>query len=942
MARFRLSLTLSVFAGLLFASGARAGDSLAEAFRNPPASAKPLIMWQWMNGVVTREGITADLEAYRKAGLGGVQNFQVGGANQALADDPSVRIGNAKWRELMRFAMDECARLGLSFGTHNCPGWSSSAAPYVKVEDSMQKLVWTEVKASGPATVSLRIEQPRVDPRWNYYRDIAVLALPDQPISPLESVIDLTGRMDASGELHWDAPAGNWCILRIGHTTTGMTNANTAPDSGMGLECDKMSRAAVERYWAGYPAMLIADAGKNAGTTFTRIEIDSYEAGQQDWTPAMAAEFRSRCGYDLLPWLPSLANKTLGDAAMTKRFQRDWRQTIADLFAENYYHFMEELAHRTPGMNLLVEPYTGPFETATVSAGRSLLACEFWTRPNWGWDTVIPVASAAHTWGKPLVFAEGFTCWPLSAWQDDPYALKPVGDRAFAEGVNALMLHAGAHNPWPGVKPGMTFGKWGTQFSPGQTWWERGGTEWFAYLTRCQALLQRGVFVGDVCYLLEGRAQKRPTGFAGDACGERAFLARMSFQDGKLAMPDGTSYRVLVLPDSRTMTLPVARRIRQLVNEGAVVVGPKPSEAPGLQDYPASDSEIRRIGEEVWGNCDGRTVQEHRFGKGRVLWGKPLAEILKELGVAPDVQLGDAADLRWTHRHDQEAEVYFISNQKDERTEVTASFRVSGRIPELWHADTGAMEPAPYWRRNAERTDVLLDLDPSGSVFVVFRSPTNDGGPGLRKPAAPKPDVVEVNGPWELRFPAGWGAPESITLDRLVSWSETDTAGVRHFSGTASYAKDIEIAADFLPSGSAVTLDLGVVRNVAEVLVNGERCGVVLWKPPFRADITHAVRPGRNRLEIRVTNLWVNRMVGDEFEPDDAEWNEPFQYPYAPGKPVIGRFLAKVPQWLTEGKPRPSPGRYTFVSFKFFTKDSPLLPSGLLGPVRLESTQAAR
>jgi hypothetical protein len=912
-------------------------DSLAAGFMHPPETARPLIIWQWMNGCVSREGITADLEAYKRAGLGGVQNFQIGGVNQALADDPSNQIGNEKWRGLMRFAMDECARLGLTFGTHNCPGWSSSAAPSVKVEDSMQKLVWTEVKVSGPAKVSLKLKQPKVDPRWNYYRDIAVLAVPARPAVPVESVVDLTAKMDASGELHWNAPVGQWVILRFGHTTTGMRNVNQAPPSGVGLECDKMSRAAVERFWSGYPAMLIAEAGKNAGTTFTRIEIDSYEAGPQDWTPAMLAEFKQRRGYDLLPWLPALTKKTVGDAARTKRFQRDWNQTIADLFADNYYLFMDELARRTPGMNLLVQPYGGPFDTSAASGGQSLLCTEFWTRPDWGWSSIRPVTSAAHTWGKPLVYGEGFTCWPLSAWQDDPHSLKPVGDRAFSEGVNALMLHAGAQNPWPNVKPGMTFGKWGTQFTPGQTWWENAGTEWFTYLARCQSLLQRGLFVGDLCYLLEGKTMSRPAGYAGDACGERAFLTRMTTQDGKLVLPDGMSYRVLVLPESRSMTVPIARKIRQLVQDGAVVVGPKPVETPGLEHYPACDAEIKKIAEEVWGDCDGRSVKEHRFGKGKVFWGKSLTDVLKEIQVQPDVQLSEASDIRWIHRRENDADIYFISNQKDQPVAVTASFRVAGRVPELWHADTGLMESAPHWRKNDQRTDLLLDLDPSGSVFVVFRQATDGSGPGLQKQPAPKPDVLEVSGPWELCFPAGWGAPDKIALDRLASWTENANAGVKYFSGTATYTKDIDVSPAFGGPHSEVMLDLGVIKNIAEVFVNGERCGGTLWKPPFRADISRALKPGRNHLVIRVTNLWPNRMIGDEQEPDDAEWGEPFQYDYAPGNPVIGRMLARVPSWLIEETPRPSPGRTTFVSFKFFTKDSPLIESGMLGPVMLES-----
>jgi hypothetical protein len=933
-----------LFLGLLGAITslcASAADSLEDSFRTPPTSAKPLIIWQWMNGVVSREGITADLEAFQRAGLGGVQNFQIGGPNQALADDPTVQIGNEKWRDLMRFTLDECARLGLSFGTHNCPGWSSSAFPDVQPEDSMQKLVWTETKASGPAPLTLKLKHPKTDPKLNFYRDIAVLALPDTPSpAPLASVIDLTAKMNAQGELRWDAPAGPWIILRFGHTSNGRTNHEQSPRSGSGLECDKLSRAAVEKFWSGYPSQLLSLAGPHAGATFSRIEIDSYEAGPQDWTPSLPAEFRQRRGYDLLPWLPALAKKTLGDEALTKRFLHDWNETLTDLFADNYYLVMDELARRTPGMHLLVQPYGPPVDTHKSSGGESLLCAEFWTRPNWGWPSVLPVASAAHTLGKPLVFGEGFTCWPLSAWQDDPHSLKPIGDRAFSLGVNAVMLHAAAQNPWPAAKPGMSFGKWGTQFSPGQTWWDNAGTAWFAYLARSQALLQRGLFVADLCYLQGDNKTltSRPPGFAADSLGERAFLTRTAVRDGRLVLPDGLSYGVLVLPDTRTMTLPVARKLRQLVHDGATVLGPKPTATPGLENFPASEIQLQQIAAEIWGDCDGQTVTEHRFGQGRVFWGKSPADVLAALQIQPDIQLPAGSDLRWIHRREADTDLYFVSNPKDQPVELTASLRVTGRVPELWHADTGVIEPAPHWQKNGPRTDVLLTLDPSDAVFVVFRHATTEPGPGLKKPPAPQSEILALTGPWELRFPANWGAPDHVTLAQLVSWTEHPDAGVRYFSGTATYAKDIDVPAA-LTAHRSVILDLGEVKNVAEVFLNGERCGGVLWKPPFRADLTGLLRPGKNRLEIRVTNLWPNRMIGDEQEPDDTEWGEPFVYPYAPGNPVIGRMLAHVPSWLAEGKPRPSVNRRTVVSFKFFTKDSPLLPSGLLGPVKLESRE---
>ena len=465
----------------------------------------------------------------------------------------------------------------------------------------------------------------------------------------MDDVIDLTDKMDDRGKLNWRAPSGKWVIIRFGHTTNGKMNESTSPESGVGLECDKMSRSALERYWAGYPATLLKLAGEHAGRTFNRIEIDSYEPGPQDWTPDMPAEFRQRREYDLLPWLPVLAKKEIGSKELRDRFKYDWNQTITDLFADNYYLYMDELARRTPGMELLIQPYGNPVDTQASSGGQSLLCAEFWTRPNWGWSSLLPVTSAAHTWGKPLVYGEGFTTWPLSAWQDDPYSLKPVGDRAFSEGINRLMLHAAAQNPWPDVKPGMTFGKWGVQFSPGQTWWNNAGPEWIAYLTRCQALLQRGLYVADICYLQEDsrKPNKRPAGWAEDSCGVRAFLDRMSVKDGRLVMPDGMSYRVLVLPNDWKMTVPVARKIRDLVKEGAYVIGRKPVMSPSLTGYLDCDAEVNRIGEEVWGACDGKSVKVNSYGKGKVFWGRSWEVVFNEMGIQSDVQFDGEQDIRW-------------------------------------------------------------------------------------------------------------------------------------------------------------------------------------------------------------------------------------------------------------------------------------------------------
>lgn len=804
----RLIVFIMLFGPFLLTNG----QTLEEVFKNPPMEARPLMIWQWMDGLVTKEGITADLEAYREAGLGGVQQFQVGGPMQGIIRDTTNAIGTENWQKLMRHAMSECGRLGLSFGTHNCPGWSSSAYPAVTPEYSMQRLVWRSITVCPSKEDKILLpEQPEIDRDWNYYKDIAVLVMPDDSIVRLQDI-----HVYDAKDFPLSVSVGNiqLRIIRFGHTTTGKTNEATAPYGGVGLECDKMSREAVSYFWKSYPKMLLEigrDAlGENIGNVFQRLDIDSYEADGQDWTPEMPDEFKMRRGYELLPWLPVIAGITIESKERSQQFWNDFVETGTDLFAENYYAYMSALIHETKGMRLIYEPYrtgkTNPYNPLDIEkiVGRlpnDIICTEFWTHPdNWGWPSVPRHMKTAHQHGLQEIYAEAFTCWPLSAWQDDPASLKPMADKAFALGVNRLMLHAGAHNPWPKAVPGMTFGKWGTQWTPQLTWWRSGGAkQLFMYFSRCQALLQRGEWVDD-------------------------------YKSGQ----------------------------------------------PSLT--------------------------------------------------------GDANELEWTHRKDVDVEIYFIANPLDSAFTCTFDVHIAGLQPELWMPETGARIEAPEWKLINGKTRITLHLDEHQSLFVVLRHRTKEeeAGAALQESHTEEKDF---SGTWELHFPDGWGAPACITLNNLIPWNEHSDAGVRYFSGTATYAKTFQL--NHFDKNARYVLHLGIVKNLAQVTLNGHPVAH-LWKKPFRCDVSSYIKEGDNRLEIAVTNLWPNRMIGDEQWPDDIEWSEPYSYDYAPGKPVVGRFMKSVPEWLHHGMSRPSPNRKTVVSFKFFEKDTPLLPSGLLGPVVLE------
>ena len=1200
-----LRLFPSTFVALLFASTAIASVPLESEFVNPPDSAKPHTWWHWCNGNITKEGITLDLEAMRRIGVVGAQIFNVA---PGAAAGP-VLTGSPEWRDLTKFAVTEAARVGVELAIHNCPGWSESGGPWVKPEQSMQKVVWTETHVNGPGAISATLAQP--DTKKDYYRDIAVLAFPTLPgdlaqskavitasvpvppeaalldaankkpltlvlsatarpwvtiefpqpvkaeslviathgdkvqtvgtveasddgktfrklaglpslkdsrvvvgfpetsarcfrftVSAANSnrtgkvnidhvelsgarlsgisekagfssragiefsktafpvaecvaqaqIVDLTEKLGSDGKLNWAVPAGNWTVVRIGHTSTGQTNA-PAPDSGRGLECDKMSRAAVEAHFDGMMAKVIADAGPLAGKSLKMVLADSWEAGCQNWTPLMREEFKKRRGYDPVPWLITLTGRAVGTVEESERFLWDFRRTIADLIAENHYAVFQELCHKHGMLFTAEAPGIGMPTIADEIQCKSFTDVpmgEFWLHG--GNDSKEP-ACAAHVYGRQLATAESFTAGTGDAkWMKAPFDHKLLGDLNFCRGINRYVFHRYAMQPWKDRFPGMTMGPWGTNFERTNTWWNVAGP-WMQYISRCQTLLQSGLFRADVLYYygegapvtITGREPKLPAGYDFDACDTGALFTRASVKEGRIVLPDGMSYSVLMLPPGERLTPAVLRRIGELAKAGATVIGERPAKSPSLSDWPHCDEEVQRLASELWGDSTAATGS-HPVGKGRVIWGKALPEVFAEMNLKPDFD-SDAHSVSFIHRAADGAEIYFVSNQEPNTRRVSCTFRVAGKVPELWHPETGRMEEAPAWQVKDGRTVVPIRFEPAGSVFVIFRKQggdqnalvavTRDGkdafaetieaprtsgtlviekalygvdpahnvqcaeiteklqslvkkgqrsiqisnelagdpafnekkhfevkytfngnpttvngeenkllhlpgdpdatdyrcpipatevvrlpdgsaavvatqpglieartvdGKTLRAAIASVPKADELFGSWELAFPPKWGAPERVSLQKLISWSEHADEGVKHFSGTATYTKEFDWTSGAEGPGLRFYLDLGSVREIAQVRLNGCDLGI-LWKPPFRVDATRALHLGKNRLEIAVTNLWPNRMIGDAA--------------------------------LSKEK------RYTWAAFEPFKASDPLLPSGLLGPVVIRATVQA-
>jgi hypothetical protein len=643
-----------------------------------------------------------------------------------------------------------------------------------------------EVQLSGSARISGWSAKAGYDRRPNAGEQPE--AVPTGSVIDPDTVVDISRHLGADGRLTWDAPPGQWTIVRFGHTATGARNV-AAPDGGFGLECDKFSRAALdfhfERYFGGLLSALRPLGARRLGGAL----VDSYETGMQNWTADLPAEFQARRGYDLLRYMPVLTGRIVASAEVSERFLWDMRRLHAQLVEDNYFGRFHALC-RENGLTSYTEPYgNGPFDEHQAGARMDALMGEFWVRGGAAAFTVKLTAAIAHVYGKTFVGAEAFTGRPAqSKWQEHPYAMKALGDEMYTLGLNHFVFHRYAQQPHPDARPGMTMGPWGFHFERTNTWFEQAGP-WLLYAARCQHMLRRGRFVADILYFtgenspvqaavhieepvaatLSGVRPKLPApvpvGHDYDVCDAGVILSRMRIEDGRIVLADGMTYRVLVMPDDRRITRALLVRLRDLVHAGLWLVGPRPERSHGLHDYPASDDEVRRIAAEMWGDLDGLSRTERGFGRGRVFWGAPLRTVLDRAGAAPDVIVEAAADaaIHWIHRREGDADIYFVSNGRRRSEALVCSFRVDGKRPELWDAATGETRPVLAYEVEAGRVRVPLRLDPAGSAFLLFRRPA--GAKPLRAILRDGAPIVGTSVP---AAPAAAGAADTFTLSAWV------------------------------------------------------------------------------------------------------------------------------------------------------------------------------
>jgi hypothetical protein len=938
-------------------------DDLVEDLTTSPVAARCWTYWYW-HAKATKEGISRDLEAMHEQGIEGAIVFPFG------------EYMKPEWIPLFRHMLDEAERLHLKIALNNDAFWSCQV-PWMTPELAEKQLVYSELAFDGGRKIAESLPAPTK--HAGFYRDVVVLAcratgeraasdldaaamdlktartmLPSYAAGALDvfyarppetsrneiigpnSALDITDKMDPDGRLNWDAPAGRWVVLRFGFTV-------------LRKECpDFFRREALDYHLKQSLEKLIPIAGKHAGTTWTHVHEDSYENGAQTWTPAFRDEFHRRRGYNMTPWMPVLAGRTVGSRALSERFLHDYRATISELYCDNHFKYFES---RLAGLGLKFSNEGGYGWASAIADGLQIEATaelpmgEFWhaqKNPITGArlerqfvvhgldprdpiaDRAIPyglglnsvrlAASAAHIHGKPYCQAEAFTSYTAGGYDlcNPPFSLKATVDRAFCDGLGRVVFHVYDLQRAADEKPNEVWLGVGVHFNRNITWWNL-AKAFTDYLARCQHALRQGDFVADFAYWTgdtmpyecpDRRAMRPalPLGCNADLVNSDVLRRQVTVVDHRITLNCGMSYRYLVMHPTRDTIDPESlRAIRRLIEAGAtVVLGPRPVSAAGLENYPDCDEEVRQLADAIWGAGEQAKAGRRTIGQGRAVWGRDLAEMLRADGVSQDfaVAQGDAADFEWIHRRTKTADLYFISNQIDREQAVDVAVRVAGGYPFLWDPVSSELRVLPEHRFKEDVAIVPLRFAPRQSWFLCFVADRLELPKREVSRNCPAADtVMELGGPWDVSFDPKWGGPAKIVFDKLADWSKRPEEGIQHYSGTATYRKTFDLPTR-LPGAnvSPIYLDLGNVKDLAVVRMNGKPLGVV-WTAPWRIDVRRAVKAKDNLLEIDIVNQWPNRLIGD----------------------------AKLPleKRLTKSNYR-------------LKADDPLVPSGLIGPVTLQ------
>jgi len=735
-----------------------------------------------------------------------------------------------------------------------------------------------------------------------------------------ETIVDLSAKMSTSGELIWDAPKGNWTVVRFGHVNMRRTNKPAMPES-TGWEASKLDKIAVENHLRnGMIGQMIQKGGPIGDGKLQGLLIDSWESFIPNWTMNandMFKEFEQRRGYSMKPYLPATMGYIVQNPKVSTQFLRDLRQTMDDVYIDNFFGHFATIAHEM-GAKVYTEGAGGevlPVDPMRYYGVSDVPMTEFWypkapSNQNELDKPIFSAASATHLYNKPILAAEACTQLDVK-WNEHPFDVKYLIDYNFAKGVNHLVFHTFSHTPQINVFPGSSFGgSIGFPFVRQQTWWKY-MPDWIDYLSRDQYMLQQGKYVADVLWYLGDHFERPPfdlnnfpKGYRYDYLNPEILQTKLSAKEGRIMAKDAGVYRIILLKDSKEMVLETAQKLKELVMAGAVIVGDKPLDSPSLMDDTKDLKVLKTISDELWGTSNSGSKN---VGKGKVYWGQTIEQVLKAEAIQPDVIIPEGLDIHWIHRKTEDADIYFVASKIDKPIDVSLSFRIENAFPQLWDAFTGKQQDAKVWKKEMGRTNVAISFDASGSVIVVFPKGNqqpyctkvdfenqtilsaekgwyrihdkanlpiisiSDNGILASKSGdyllhqaneIKKTQVVvtetSIQNNWKVTFEKGWDTPESIQLSNLESLTNNSNEAVKHYSGTVTYAKDfnLEIVAE------NIKIDLGEVANIAELWCNGQKVGT-RWAPPFTFDISKYAKKGDNKLEVKVTNTWRNQLIYD-------------------------------------------------------------------------------
>lgn len=987
---------------------------LKENFINPPDSVRPGVYWYFMDGNISKEGMTKDLESMKEQGIGHVVFLEVNiGVPRGKVDFLSE-----EWKSCFKHAVAEAKRLEIDITLGVGPGWTGSGGPWVQGAESMKHLVASSVDVTKSGNQKIILPKPEArDPffgiggftaearvkRDEYYEDIVVLAFPtpnnavaiedidekalyyrkpyssvagvkqylamntqypelsEDAIIDREKVIDLTKNLKDS-ILTWDVPEGKWTIMRFGSRNNGAVT-RPAPLPGVGLEADKFDTVAINAHLDKFVGELFRyidfDKDENLKTPggLRMLHMDSWEMGAQNWTDNFREEFKKRRGYDPQPFFPVYKGFVVDNIEISERFLWDLRQTSQELVLENHATHLKKYAHQY-NLGLSIEPYDmNPTADLELGAIADVPMCEYWVE-NYGFNTAFSAVegtSLGHLKGQSLIPSEAFTSY-LDAYIPYPGSIKNQGDWAFAAGITRLTYHTFQHQSLAdSLRPGVAMGPHGVQWNRHQTWWPMSGA-YHKYVSRCQYMLRQGRTLSDILYLSpegaphvflapnsafayeqavnpkndnnESLATAIPDkkGYNFDGCPPSLFY-KAEVKNDYIVFPGGATYRILVLPVYERMTPQLLRKIKSLLDQGATIVGLPPVKSPSLVNYPSCDKEISSLVNDIWGGYDiPEKLTKRSVGKGTIYWCKNMQEevdnlyphydLTSEILSSLDLPMDFESDkpIRYTHRTTPEYEIYFISSRTDKEMLANCKFRTVGKYPQLWDPVSGETRELYEYSEDGQQTTLSIEFAPYQSYFIVFsdQKPTK----ATKKNISQKKHLKQLDGAWTVSFDPKWGGPQKVIFDTLSDWSHNADSTIKYYSGTAIYEQTFDL--ENYNKDRQLFLDLGDVKNMARITLNGHDLGVV-WTFPWQVDIAKYIKKGKNELKIEVANLWVNRLIGDEFLSDDS---------------YDAIHQAKWPEWLEKGESRPSK-RYTFSSYRFFTKDSPLMESGLIGPVTI-------